>query len=61
MRLSRPPEDQPGPAPCTCFAAPGAPHRAWCNQLTRDLVPGYPDSPDGIADTLEQMCADGAR
>jgi hypothetical protein len=40
-----------------CFAVlPG--HRPWCAMY--DLVPGYLDSADGLADAADQARQDGA-
>ena len=51
MLTSRLPED----SPCDCFRIP---HAFYCATVTRDLVPGYLDSADGLADADDQRKAD---
>ena len=40
---------------CDCFRIP---HAFCCATQTADLVPGYADSPDGLADARDQRKAD---
>jgi hypothetical protein len=53
MLTSRLPEDQP--TRCDCFRVP---HAFYCATITRDLVPGYPATADGLADAADQRRAD---
>lgn len=52
-KLARLVEDQP--PVCDCFRVP---HAFYCATQTRDLVPGYLTSDDGLADAAEQRRAD---
>jgi len=61
--LARDWRDQPQPDSahhcplCGTFHGTGS----RCPDVTGDLVPGYADSADGLADQREQQRADGAR